>query len=74
MPYDLDKESVKISALSSGNVSKYNVLTSKDLLLEKHLLGEAATMKRKKNWTFAVVQRIKRIDWYYIKKVSKIRR
>ena len=48
MPCDLDKESVKTSALSSGNVSKYNVLTSKDLLLEKHFLGEAATMKRKK--------------------------
>ena len=28
--YNLDKETVKIFALSSGNVSKYEFLTSKD--------------------------------------------
>ena len=42
--YDLDRQTAKISALSSGNVSKYECLT--DFLPEKHLLGKAATMKR----------------------------
>ena len=32
--YDLDRETAKISALSSGNVCKY-VLTGKDVLPEK---------------------------------------
>ena len=44
--YDLDKQTAKISALSSGNVSKYKFLTGKDVLLEKDLLEKAATMKR----------------------------
>ena len=30
--YDLDRQTAKISALSSGNVSKYEFLTSKDVL------------------------------------------
>ena len=29
--YDLDRQTAKISALSSGNVSKYEFLTGKDL-------------------------------------------
>ena len=29
--FDLDKETAKISALSSGNVGKYKFLTEKDL-------------------------------------------
>ena len=33
--YDLDRKAAKISALSSRNVSKYEFLTSKDVLLEK---------------------------------------
>ena len=36
--YGLDRQTAKISSLSSGNVSKYNVLTGKDVLLEKDLL------------------------------------
>ena len=36
--YDLDKQTAKISALSSGNVSKYEFLTDKDVLPEKDLL------------------------------------
>ena len=43
--YDLDKEPTKISALSSGNVSKYEFLTSKDALPEKDLREEATTTK-----------------------------
>ena len=38
--YDLDKQTAKISALSSRNVSKYEFLTGKDVLPEK-----AATIK-----------------------------
>ena len=34
--YDLDRETAKISALSSGSVSKYECLTGKDILTEKN--------------------------------------
>ena len=44
--YDLDRQTAKISALSSGNVSKYEFLTGKDVLPKKDLLEKAATMKR----------------------------
>ena len=44
--YDLDRQTVKITALSSGNVSKYEFLTGKDVLAEKNLLEKAAAMKR----------------------------
>ena len=44
--YDLDRQTAKISALSSGNVEKYQFLTGKDVLLEKDLLETAATIKR----------------------------
>ena len=43
--YDLDRQTVKISALSLGNVSEYDILTSKDLLLVKEILKKASTMK-----------------------------
>ena len=33
--YNLNRQTTKISALSSGNVSKYEFLTSKDILPEK---------------------------------------
>ena len=39
--YDLDKQHAKISALSSGNVSKYEFLTGKDVLLVKRLVRES---------------------------------
>ena len=44
--YDLDRQTTIISGLSSENVSKYEFLTSKDILPEKDLLEKAATMKR----------------------------
>ena len=40
------KQTAKISASSSGNVSKYEFLTGNDVLPEKDLLEKAATMKR----------------------------
>ena len=42
--YDLDRQTAKILALPSGNVSKYEFLTTKDVLPEKDLLEKAATM------------------------------
>ena len=43
---DLGRETAKISALSSGYVSKYEFLTGKDVLPEKDLLEKAATLKK----------------------------
>ena len=42
---DLDRQTAKISDLSSGNVGKYEYLTSRDVLLEKDLLEKAATIE-----------------------------
>ena len=44
--YNLDRQTVKIFALSSGNVRKYEFLTGKGVLPEKDLLEKATTMKR----------------------------
>ena len=44
--YDLDKQTAKISAPSSENVSKYEFLTGKDVLAKKDLLEKAVTMRR----------------------------
>ena len=44
--YDLDRQTAKISALSSGNVSKYEFLTGKNIFSEKDLLEKAAALKR----------------------------
>ena len=43
---NFDRETAKISALSSENFSKYEFLTGKDVLPEKDLLEKAATMKK----------------------------
>ena len=44
--YNLGGQTATISALSSGNLGKYEVLTGKDLLPEKDLLEKTALMKR----------------------------
>ena len=43
--YDLDRQTATISTLSSGNVSKYEFLTSKYVLADTDLLEKAATIK-----------------------------
>ena len=43
--YNLERQTPKMSALSSGNVSKHEFMTSKDFLPEKNLLEKAATTK-----------------------------
>ena len=44
--YNLDRQTANISALSSGNVSKYKFLIGNDVLPEKDLLAKAAALKR----------------------------
>ena len=44
--YNLDRQTGNIFGLSSGNVSKYEFLTGKNVLPEKDLLEKAAAMKR----------------------------
>ena len=44
--YNLDRQTAKISALSSGNVSKYKFLTAKDVLSEREFLEKAGLLKR----------------------------
>ena len=44
--YNFDRQTAKISALSPGNVSKYESLTGKDLVPIQNLLEKAAIMKR----------------------------
>ena len=44
--HNLDRQTHKISVLSSEKIEIYEFLTSKDILPEKHLLEKAATIKR----------------------------
>ena len=44
--YNLDRETARISALSSGNVSKYEFFTGKDVFPENDLLERATALKR----------------------------
>ena len=55
----------------SKNVSKYEFLTSKDVLSEKDLLEKAATSK--KIWIFPIRSRIKTPDSNCKEKMSGIR-
>ena len=44
--YNLDRQIAKVSALPSGNVSKYEFLTGKYVLLEKDLLEKPAAINK----------------------------
>ena len=44
--YNLDRQTVMVSALSSGNVGKYEFLAGQDILPEKELLEKTGTIKR----------------------------
>ena len=44
--YDLDIQIVKMSAIPSGKIAKYEILTDRDGLPEKDLLEKATTIKR----------------------------
>ena len=45
LPIEEKKKELEISALSSGNVSKYEFSTGKDVLSEKDLLEKATKIK-----------------------------
>ena len=44
--YDLDRQNAKIATLPSGNISKYEFFTGKNVLPETNLPEKATTMKR----------------------------
>ena len=44
--YNLDRQTGNISALSLGNVSKYELLTGQDVSPKKDLLEKASALKR----------------------------
>ena len=44
--YNLDKQTLNVSALSSGNDTKYKLLTGKDVLPEKYVLEKSAAIRR----------------------------
>ena len=44
--YNLDRQTAKISALSSRNVGKYEFSTGENILMEKDLLEKAATITK----------------------------
>ena len=44
--YNLDRQTVMVSALSSGNVGKYEFSAGQDILPEKELLEKTGTIKR----------------------------
>ena len=44
--YNLDRQTVMVSALSSGNVGKYEFLAGQDILPEKELLEKTGSIKR----------------------------
>ena len=43
--FDSDRQTAKISALSSGSVSKYEFITGKVVLPKNYLLEKTTTMK-----------------------------
>ena len=45
LQYNLDRQTARISAFLSGNVSKYEFLTSKDVSQEKSLLEKLLQQK-----------------------------
>ena len=47
--FNLDRQTAKISTLSSGNVCKCEFLTGKDVIPEIDLLEKPSTIKRFKN-------------------------
>ena len=51
------RQTAKISLLSSGNISKYDFLTDKDVLSEKDLLGK---LKHK----LTLQKKVSKIRWY----------
>ena len=66
----MDRQTAKIFALSSRNVSKYEYLTGKDILLEGKLVRKSDY--NKKIWRLSVRQGIKSRNWHCKESVSKL--
>ena len=47
LQYDLDKKAAEISALSSKNLDKYELLTDEDLDLKPSAVAQAKSLKQK---------------------------
>ena len=58
--YDFDRQTAKISALWSGNVSNYEFSTEKDVLLEKILARKSSS--NQKIWKWSVRQRAEKAN------------
>ena len=69
--YHLDRQTAKIYALSSGNVSKSEFLIGKDVLPEKKLARKSNY--NEKIWILSVRHRIKSKNWHCKETVSRIR-
>ena len=69
--HDLDRETAKISALSSGNIGKYKFLTGKDVLPEIGLLEKVATFK-KSFFSYTIIDEEK-LDYLPNSKLMKMR-
>ena len=68
--YNLDRQTATISALSSGNVSKHEFLTGKDVLTEKSF-GRKSCCKEE-IWIYSIRQRIKHKLTFQRKRYQKL--
>ena len=68
--YDLDRKMAKVSALSSGHVDKYKLLTRKYVLLEKDLLEKSCC--NQKIWIFTIKWCVEKKNLPLQKKQHKI--
>ena len=67
---NLDRQTVKILALSSANVSKYEFLTGKDVLLEKR--NASKSCHNQKFWVCSIRYWVEKTNWHCKKTVSKL--
>ena len=59
--YNLDRQTANISALSSGNVSKYKFLIGKNVLL----IFQKRPVSIEKIWIFTIRKSFWKTDWCY---------
>ena len=69
--HDLDRQTAKISALSSGNISEHEFLTGKDILSENDLLKKVRTIKR---FEYSPLDKeLQSTKWYCKETIPRIR-
>ena len=67
--YNLDRQTTKISALLSGNISKHDLLTGKDVLSKKRILRKASIIKKSEYSPLGS----KKANWHCKNTISSIR-